>query len=98
MEFGKFGTALISRNINLDNHIGLCFRYKAPEEATPDDPTADYMNLLGMVFSMLGLMMKVGDQIGFFFRVHIVCHVGRAAVGGSLSKGREISGLYLCTP
>ncbi|XP_022110409.1 protein Asterix-like [Acanthaster planci] len=34
-------------------------RYKAPEEVTPDDPTADYMNLLGMVFSMLGLMMKM---------------------------------------
>ena len=37
--------------------------YKAPEEgAAPDDPTADYMNLLGMVFSMFGLMMKVCIQ------------------------------------
>lgn len=25
-----------------------------------DDPTPDYMNLLGMIFSMCGLMLKVG--------------------------------------
>ena len=38
--------------------------YKAPEEgAAPDDPTADYMNLLGMVFSMFGLMMKVCTSV-----------------------------------
>ena len=29
------------------------------EGAATDGPTADYMNLFGMVFSMFGLMMKV---------------------------------------
>lgn len=38
-------------------------RYKPPpSECNPalDDPTPDYMNLLGMIFSMCGLMLKVG--------------------------------------
>ena len=26
-----------------------------------DDPTAEYMNLFGMIFSMCGLMLKVGS-------------------------------------
>ena len=37
-------------------------RYKPPStEANPtlEDPTPDYMNLLGMIFSMCGLMLKV---------------------------------------
>ncbi|NXX39987.1 ASTER protein, partial [Tricholaema leucomelas] len=37
-------------------------RYKPPAtETNPalEDPTPDYMNLLGMVFSMCGLMLKV---------------------------------------
>ena len=35
-------------------------RYKAQSSGGPlDDPTPEYMNLLGMVFSMCGLMMKV---------------------------------------
>lgn len=35
-------------------------RYKAPASGSPlDDPTPEYMNLLGMVFSMCGLMMKL---------------------------------------
>lgn len=35
-------------------------RYKAqPAGSTSDDPTPDYMNLLGMVFSMCGLMLKL---------------------------------------
>ncbi|XP_076335229.1 PAT complex subunit Asterix-like [Tachypleus tridentatus] len=38
-------------------------RYKAPASGTPgapgDDPTPDYMNVLSMVFSMCGLMMKL---------------------------------------
>ncbi|XP_072172758.1 PAT complex subunit Asterix-like [Diadema setosum] len=34
-------------------------KYTPPDENSPDDPTADYMNLLGMVFSMFGLMMKM---------------------------------------
>ncbi|KAI9529144.1 Protein Asterix [Dissostichus eleginoides] len=36
-------------------------RYKAPStESNPtlEDPTPDYMNLLGMIFSMCGLMLK----------------------------------------
>ncbi|KAK3090021.1 hypothetical protein FSP39_008588 [Pinctada imbricata] len=35
-------------------------RYKPPQPGGPsDDPTPDYMNLLGMIFSMCGLMMKL---------------------------------------
>ena len=35
-------------------------RYKPPPAGGPiDDPTPDYMNLLGMIFSMCGLMLKV---------------------------------------
>lgn len=40
----------------------LCCRYKPPStESNPtlEDPTPDYMNLLGMIFSMCGLMLKV---------------------------------------
>ncbi|WAR24573.1 ASTER-like protein [Mya arenaria] len=34
-------------------------RYKPKDTNAPgDDPTPDYMNLLGMIFSMCGLMMK----------------------------------------
>lgn len=39
-----------------------CARYKPPTtETNPtlEDPTPDYMNLLGMIFSMCGLMLKV---------------------------------------
>lgn len=42
---------------------GAAPRYKPPAtETNPalEDPTPDYMNLLGMVFSMCGLMLKVG--------------------------------------
>lgn len=41
---------------------GPARRYKPPTtESNPalEDPTPDYMNLLGMVFSMCGLMLKV---------------------------------------
>ncbi|KAJ3613998.1 hypothetical protein NHX12_017575 [Muraenolepis orangiensis] len=37
-------------------------RYKPPStESNPtlEDPTPDYMNLLGMIFSMCGLMLKI---------------------------------------
>merc|ERR1712179_119380 len=35
-------------------------RYKPLPAGSPsDDPTPDYMNLLGMIFSMCGLMMKL---------------------------------------
>lgn len=40
----------------------MCCRYKPPNtETNPtlEDPTPDYMNLLGMIFSMCGLMLKV---------------------------------------
>ena len=40
--------------------ITVYFRYKPSTAAvSTDDPTPDYMNLLGMIFSMCGLMMKV---------------------------------------
>ena len=35
------------------------FRYKPVTSKPTDDPTAEYMNLLGMIFSMCGLLMKV---------------------------------------
>ena len=35
------------------------FRYKPLPKKPLDDPTTDYMNLLGMIFSMCGLMMRV---------------------------------------
>lgn len=42
------------------NQMLLFFRYKAPPSGGPaEDPTPDYMNLLGMIFSMCGLMLKV---------------------------------------
>ena len=35
-------------------------RYKpSPTGTVSDDPTPEYMNLLGMIFSMCGLMLKV---------------------------------------
>ncbi|KRZ70904.1 Protein Asterix [Trichinella papuae] len=35
-------------------------RYKPVDpSAPPDDPVADYMNILGMIFSMCGLMMRL---------------------------------------
>ncbi|XP_077326535.1 PAT complex subunit Asterix [Lithobates pipiens] len=41
---------------------GKIQRYKPPttdSSPTLDDPTPDYMNLLGMIFSMCGLMLKL---------------------------------------
>ena len=35
------------------------FRYKPVTSKPSDDPTAEYMNILGMIFSMCGLLMKV---------------------------------------
>jgi len=38
-------------------------RYVSPPQGTPgapgEDPTTDYMNVLGMIFSMCGLMMRL---------------------------------------
>ena len=38
------------------------YRYKPSSNSNKpgDDPSADYLNLLGMIFSMCGLMMRVG--------------------------------------
>ena len=48
----------------LKNVVLLFYRYKPPPSNGPaEDPTPDYMNLLGMIFSMCGLMMKVGYHI-----------------------------------
>ena len=45
----------------------LLSRYKAPPSGGPiEDPTPDYMNLLGMIFSMCGLMMKVSTEAFYF--------------------------------
>ena len=35
------------------------YRYKPSSNKPGDDPTADYLNLMGMIFSMCGLMMRV---------------------------------------
>ncbi|XP_068676212.1 PAT complex subunit Asterix-like [Montipora capricornis] len=35
------------------------FRYKPVTNKPTDDPTPEYMNLLGMIFSMCGLLMKL---------------------------------------
>lgn len=35
------------------------FRYKPLTNKPTDDPIPEYMNLLGMIFSMCGLLMKV---------------------------------------
>lgn len=44
-------------------------RYKPPAQGTPgapgEDPTTDYMNVLGMIFSMCGLMMRVSANTTF---------------------------------
>jgi len=41
------------------NNLIIC-RYKpSPTGTVSDDPTPEYMNLLGMIFSMCGLMLKV---------------------------------------
>ena len=42
------------------------FRYKPSSNKPGDDPTADYLNLLGMFFSMCGLMMRVSLILVFF--------------------------------
>ena len=48
-------------------------RYKAQSTGGPlDDPTPEYMNLLGMVFSMCGLMMKVWHSSAIVVRSCIV--------------------------
>ena len=41
------------------------FRYKPSSNKPGDDPTADYLNLMGMFFSMCGLMMRVSSIMVF---------------------------------
>ena len=41
------------------------FRYKPSSNKPGDDLTADYLNLMGMFFSMCGLMMRVSSIIVF---------------------------------
>uniref|UniRef100_A0A672F8P0 PAT complex subunit Asterix n=1 Tax=Salarias fasciatus TaxID=181472 RepID=A0A672F8P0_SALFA len=48
--------------VSLSDLDSSCDRYKPPStETNPtlEDPTPDYMNLLGMIFSMCGLMLKL---------------------------------------
>ncbi|XP_046578110.1 PAT complex subunit Asterix-like [Haliotis rubra] len=49
-----------TNNVNDPRRPNKIVRYKPPASGTPsEDPTPDYMNLLGMIFSMCGLMMKL---------------------------------------
>ncbi|ESP02476.1 hypothetical protein LOTGIDRAFT_224840 [Lottia gigantea] len=53
-------SAEVKNNVNDPRRSNKITRYKAPAQGAPaDDPTPDYMNLLGMIFSMCGLMMKL---------------------------------------
>ncbi|KRY13000.1 Growth arrest and DNA damage-inducible proteins-interacting protein 1 [Trichinella patagoniensis] len=45
---------------NFEGNNCCSTKYKPVDpSAPPDDPVADYMNILGMIFSMCGLMMRV---------------------------------------
>lgn len=55
-----------STNPNDPRRPNKIFRYKPLTNKTADDPTPDYMNLLGMIFSMCGLMMKVKYDAIFY--------------------------------
>lgn len=63
MWIGALGSGCLSRGQDLSApDPRACRRYKPPpSECNPalDDPTPDYMNLLGMIFSMCGLMLKL---------------------------------------
>ncbi|CAN8004067.1 unnamed protein product [Ixodes hexagonus] len=49
-----------SNNVNDPRRPDKIVRYKVPASGTPgDDPTPDYMNVLSMIFSMCGLMLKL---------------------------------------
>lgn len=54
--------AMSTNNMSDPRRPNKVLRYKPPpSECNPalDDPTPDYMNLLGMIFSMCGLMLKL---------------------------------------
>ncbi|XP_055014175.1 protein Asterix isoform X2 [Boleophthalmus pectinirostris] len=56
-----------SNNMSDPRRQNKILRYKPPStETNPtlEDPTPDYMNLLGMIFSMCGLMLKVVHLCG----------------------------------
>ncbi|CAB1344443.1 unnamed protein product [Coregonus sp. 'balchen'] len=51
-----------ANNMSGPQRVNKIIRYKPPStDANPtlEDPTPDYMNLLGMIFSMCGLMLKL---------------------------------------
>ena len=49
------------------------FRYKPSTTKPTDDATPEYMNLLGMIFSMCGLMLKVCFQSSIVCLVFLRC-------------------------
>jgi len=49
-----------SNNVTDVRRSNKIIRYKAPDaQSLQDDPTPEYMNVLGMIFSMCGLMMRL---------------------------------------
>ena len=67
------------------------YRYKPSANKPGEDPTADYLNLMGMIFSMCGLMMRVrrsSQWLNFFIDVFIA-----AALAGSIGS---LAGSFLC--
>lgn len=56
--------------------IEIFFRYKSSPntQGAPDDLIPDYMNILGMIFSMCGLMMRVSvlrmQQLSYKFTIN----------------------------
>jgi hypothetical protein len=62
----------------LISYVLVCCRYKTPapsSQAAPgEDLTPDYMNILGMIFSMCGLMMRVSILVNLAttIRVHSI--------------------------
>ena len=65
------------------------FRYKPVPNKPTDDPTPEYMNLLGMIFSMCGLLMKVNRSSG-----NRSCD-GRSASFYYLVKLKELANCFL---
>lgn len=56
----------VESNVIRTRTMYLLYSYKPPNtETNPtlEDPTPDYMNLLGMIFSMCGLMLKVTSPL-----------------------------------
>ena len=49
----------INNVLKLYMYLYICLRFKPLPVNPLDDPISDYMNLLGMILSMCGLMMKV---------------------------------------